>query len=152
MRAVVLAQVAGRVQEVPVRENEAVREGAQLVHLDTTEFSLRVSQARANQQSAEVEFRQLTLFDDEIEDPAVLEERRRIARTRSNLDQTEIELRQAELELERTRVLAPFEGRIADTVQRHRLLRSWETPTFTHPGFRQSFGHLPGRGSRKRAA
>ena len=114
MRAVVLAQVAGRVEEVPVRENEAVGEGVPLVRLDTTEFALRVSQARANQQSAEVEFRQLTLFDDEIEDPAVREERRRIARTRSNLDQAEIELRQAELELDRTRVLAPFEGRIAD--------------------------------------
>ncbi|MGE0158405.1 MAG: efflux RND transporter periplasmic adaptor subunit [Gemmatimonadales bacterium] len=114
MRAVVLAQIGGRIQDVPVRENAAVAEGAPLVLIDTTEFSLRVSQARANQQSAEVEFRQLTLFDDEIEDPAVREERRRIARTRSNLDQTEIELRQAELELERTRVMAPFEGRIAD--------------------------------------
>jgi membrane fusion protein (multidrug efflux system) len=114
LRTTVLAQVAGRVREVMVRENQGVAEGASLLQIDTMEYALRVSEARANQQSAEVEFRQLTLFDDEIQDAAVREERRRIARTRSNLDQAEIELRRAELELSRARVVAPFEGRVAD--------------------------------------
>lgn len=113
-RTTVLAQIAGLVREVPVRESQAVGEGSALLRIDSTEFALRVAQARANRESAEVEFRQMTLFDDDIDDPAVREERRRIARTRSNLDQTEIDLRQAEIELDRTRVVAPFEGRIAD--------------------------------------
>jgi membrane fusion protein (multidrug efflux system) len=113
-RATVLARVGGVVSDVGVRESQAVAAGAPLVQVDTTEFALRVAQARSNLQSAEVEFRQMTLFDDDIQDPAVREERRRIARTRSNLDQTEVDLRQAEIELERTRVVAPFEGLIAD--------------------------------------
>src|SRR5690606_4360886 len=48
------------------------------------------------------------------EDPEIREDRRRIGRSRSGLDQREVELRRAELELERTRVTAPFEGRAAD--------------------------------------
>ena len=56
----------------------------------------------------------MTLFDDEIEDPAVRAERERIARTRSGLDQSHVALRQAQLQLERSRVTAPFAARIAD--------------------------------------
>ena len=39
---------------------------------------------------------------------------RRIARTTSGLDQRTVDLRQAELRLARTRVSAPFDGRVAD--------------------------------------
>jgi RND family efflux transporter MFP subunit len=113
-RTALLAQVGGLVRDVVVRESQSVASAAPLVQIDTTEYALRVAQARANLQSAEVEFLQMTLFDDDIQDAAVREERRRIARTRSNLDQTEVDLRQAELELARTRIVAPFDGLVAD--------------------------------------
>lgn len=113
-RTTITAQVEGLVRAVPVRENQTVRAGSRLLQIDTTELALDVAQARADLLAAETEYRQSTLFDDEIEDPAVRAERERIARSRSGLDQSEVQMRQAELQLERTRVTAPFGGRIAN--------------------------------------
>lgn len=113
-RATLTAQVEGVLERLPVRENQRVGDGELLLQLDTTEYALQVAQARANLLTAETDYRQLVLFDDEIEDPEVRAERERIARSRSSLDQREVELRQAELQLERARVKAPFGGRIAD--------------------------------------
>ena len=113
-RAALSAQVEGVVMAVPVRENQRVPEGAVLMRVDTTEYALRMAQARADLLAAEAEYRQLVLFDDEITDPSVRAERERIARSRSGLDQKEVALRQAQLQLDRTRVTAPFGGRVAD--------------------------------------
>ena len=113
-RTAVTAQVGGWVREVLVRENRAVTTDQHVVQIDTTEYALTLAQARADLQNADAEFRQMTLFDDDIEDPAVREGRRQIARTRSGLEQAEVGLRQAQLDMERTRVAAPFEGRVAD--------------------------------------
>lgn len=113
-RTTVTAQVDGLVQAVPVRENRTVGPGATLVQIDTTEHALDVAQARANLLAAEAEYRQRVLFDDEIEDAQVRAERERIARSTSQLDQRGVDLRQAELRLDRTRVGAPFAGRVAD--------------------------------------
>jgi membrane fusion protein (multidrug efflux system) len=113
-RTALTSQVAGVVQGLPIQENQSVGTGAPLVRLDSTEYALGVDQAQANLLSAETDYRQLILFDDEIEDPAIRAERDRIARTRSSLDQRNVDLRQAELQLERSRITAPFGGRIAD--------------------------------------
>jgi membrane fusion protein, multidrug efflux system len=113
-RAALAAQVEGVVTAISVQENQSVGEGALLLQVDTTEYALQVDQARADLQAAEAEYRQLVLFDDRITDPAVRTERERIARSRSGLDQKEVALRQAELRLARTRVTAPFRGRVAD--------------------------------------
>lgn len=113
-RAALQAQVEGFLTRLPVRENQAVSEGALLLQLDTTEYALAVAQARADLLAAEAEYRQLVLFDDRIDDPAVRAERERIARSRSGLDQREVALRQAQLRLDRTRVTAPFAGRLAN--------------------------------------
>ncbi|MCH7531802.1 MAG: efflux RND transporter periplasmic adaptor subunit [Planctomycetes bacterium] len=113
-RTTLTAQVGGVVQELPVRENQRVTEGTPLLQIDSTEYALGVAQAQADLLAAETDYRQLTLFDDEIEDPAVRAERERIARTRSGLDQSHVALRQAQLQLERSRVTAPFAARIAD--------------------------------------
>ena len=113
-RATLSAQVEGVVTQLPVRESQRVDGGAPLLQIDTTEYALQVAQAKADHQAAEAEYRQLVLFDDEIRDPAVRAERERIARSRSGLDQREVALRQAELRLERSRVSAPFPGRIAN--------------------------------------
>jgi RND family efflux transporter MFP subunit len=113
-RATLSAQVEGVVRAVPVRENQNVGEGSLVLQIDTTEHALGVAQARADLTAAETDYRQQTLFDDGIDDLAVRAERERIARSRSGLDQAEVRLRQAELTLARTRVGAPFAGRIAD--------------------------------------
>lgn len=113
-RTRVAAQVEGEVRAVPVRENQRVGAGAPLLQIDTTDLALEVAQARADLAAAEADFRQMILFNDEIEDPAVRRERERIARSRSGLEQREVALRQAELRLERSTVRAPFGGRIAD--------------------------------------
>lgn len=113
-RTAVTAQVEGYVTGVPVRENQRVGSGAQLVQLDTVELALGVSQAAADLTAAETDYRQRVLFDDEIEDAQVRAERERIARTQSGLDQAEVRLRQAELQLERARVESPFGGRVAN--------------------------------------
>jgi membrane fusion protein (multidrug efflux system) len=113
-RTAIAAQVEGVVQSVSVRENQGVGEGVGLIQIDTVEYALDVAQARANLLTAETDYRQLILFDDEIEDAAVRAERERIARSRSNLDQAEVAMQQAELRLERARVTAPFGGRVAD--------------------------------------
>lgn len=113
-RATLGAQVEGVVTRVAVQENQSVGAGALLLRIDTTEYALQVDQARADLLAAEAEYRQQVLFDDEITDPSVRAERERIARSRSGLDQRQVALRQAQLRLERTRVTAPFAGRLAD--------------------------------------
>lgn len=113
-RTTMTAQVEGPVQSIPVRENSSVEAGDLLVQIDTTEHALAVAQARSDLLQAETDYRQRILFDDEIEDPAVRAERERAARSLSQLDQRGVDLRRAELQLDRTRVAAPFGGRVAD--------------------------------------
>ncbi|MDH3206012.1 MAG: efflux RND transporter periplasmic adaptor subunit [Gemmatimonadota bacterium] len=113
-RTALTSQSEGVVRHVPVRENQTVSTGGLLVQVDTVQPALALAQSRADLLAAETEYRQRVLFDDEIEDPAVRAERERIARSTSGLEQAQVRLRQAEIELERTRVTAPFRGRVAD--------------------------------------
>jgi HlyD family secretion protein len=113
-RATLQAQVAGVVEAVGVRENNAVAAGAPLLQIDSTEYALGVARAESELRKARALYQQQVLFDDRIQDVAVREQRAQIARAQSGLDQAEVALRQATLELERSRVGAPFEGRIAD--------------------------------------
>jgi HlyD family secretion protein len=111
--AKLLAQVEGRVTEVRVRDNSPVREGQVLLTLDSTEYSLGLDRARANLARAQASFRELTLFDDQIPDTAVRGERERVARAKSGLAEAEVSVREAQLRLERSRITAPFSGRVA---------------------------------------
>ena len=113
-RTAITNQVAGLVDIVHVRENRQVSAGTLLAQIDTTEYALALATARANLLSAQAQYRQDMLFADEISDPEVRAERERIIRARSGLDQSEVSVRTAEIELARTRVSAPFEGRIAN--------------------------------------
>ncbi len=110
----ILTQVGGRVSGVPVRESAVVGAGRLLVALDPTEYQLAVQEAEAQVRRAEAEYRTITLFDDRIDDPEVRAERARVARARSGLDQADVALERARLDLARTRVSAPFAGRVAD--------------------------------------
>jgi membrane fusion protein (multidrug efflux system) len=109
----ILAQVAGRVMDVTVRDNDRVRSGQLLVAIDTTEYALGLARAEANLARAQASFRELTLFDDQIADTAVRNGRARVARAKSGLAEAEVSVREADLQLQRTRVTAPFDGRAA---------------------------------------
>jgi HlyD family secretion protein len=108
-----LAQVEGRVTEVLVRDNSPVRAGQVLLTLDSTEYALGLARAEANLARAQASFRELILFDDQIEDAAIRTERERVARAKSGLAEAEVSVREAQLRLDRSRVTAPFAGRVA---------------------------------------
>lgn len=113
-QAVLTAQVKGRVERLPVRENQRVRTGALLLALDSTEYGLNVEDAAAQLRRVQAEYQALTLFDSRaIQDSAVRAERERNARAKSGLDAAEVALRRAQFELQQTRVRAPFPGRVA---------------------------------------
>ena len=107
------ARVAGRITRLYVHENQVVRAGAVLAAIDSTDSQLSVADASANLARADATYRETILFDDEIEDPEVRAERDRVARAKSGLDQAQVALEQAQLQLDRTKIRAPFGGRVA---------------------------------------
>ena len=113
-RATIKAQVAGVVEQLPVRENSGVEAGQVILQLETTEHALAVARAESDLRRARADYQQMVLFGDRIEDAQVRAQREAIARVRSGVDQGEVELRQARLRFARSRVEAPFEGRVAD--------------------------------------
>ena len=108
-----LGQVEGRVTRVRVRENDPVKGGNVLIEIDPTEYELAVEREKAALERAEATFREIILFDDQIEDAAVREERERVARAKSGMGEAEIRLKEAQLRLSRTKVRAPYDGRVA---------------------------------------
>lgn len=112
-RTVVVAQVTGRVASLPHREGETVAAGQTLVGLDGAEYALAVEEAEATVREARSRYRETTLFDEQIADAQVRADRDVAARARSGLDAAEVRLRRARLDLSRTRLSAPFAGRVA---------------------------------------
>lgn len=110
---VLKAQVSGQVRAVHVRENAATGAGRVVVEIDPTEYELQVQSERASVARAEASYRELLVFNDRLA-PDVRQERERNARVKAGLDGAETALRRAELNLSRTRVLAPFAGRVAN--------------------------------------
>jgi membrane fusion protein (multidrug efflux system) len=112
-KTVIVAQVNGRVVGLPVREGDGVGGGQNVVALDGAEFQLAVEEAQAALRDAEGKFREATLFDDRIEEASVRRDREAASRIRSGMDAAEVRLRRARLDLQRTRLAAPFAGRVA---------------------------------------
>jgi membrane fusion protein, multidrug efflux system len=112
-RTVVTAQVAGRVLAVPVRESQRVGGGQAVLTIDPAEYRLAVDEAQAGLRDAEAKFREMMVMDGAIADAEVRAERERLFRARSGLEMAEVRLRRAELDLERTRLAAPYAGLIA---------------------------------------
>jgi RND family efflux transporter MFP subunit len=113
-RAQVSARTAGAVLSIRAREGQHVRQGQLLVQLDTVEALMNLEQARAAHHTAQNEYRVGLLLGGNISDPAVREERERNLRFTTGLHNAEVNLVRAGLELERTRIVAPFTGRVAD--------------------------------------
>ena len=110
----ILALVEGRIARLPVHESQRVVTGQTLLVLDTAQLALQVAEARARLDGALADFRERVLFDDQIEDEQIRKERRRVARAKSGVDQAEVVLQQRLLDLKRSRLTAPFPGRIAN--------------------------------------
>jgi HlyD family secretion protein len=110
----VRSQVGGQVRAVRVSENQAMAQGAVLIEIDPTEYQLSLEEAQARLRQAEVSYREMTLDDDRIEDPRVRAERDSAARARSGLEAARVAVSRAEINLLRTRIVAPFPGRIAN--------------------------------------
>lgn len=113
-RTMVTTRRGGVVETAPVRENDLVRRGQVMIRLDTLEAHMAVAEAQARLRSAENRFEAGMLAGGEIEDPAVQKERERNLRIRVGWVEAETALRRAELEMDRTRVAAPFAGRVAN--------------------------------------
>ena len=111
--AVLPSHQAGQVARLAVRENDAVAQGQEIAAIDPTEYRMTLREAEAGLEEARARFRELTLFDDRIADASARAERERIARARSGLDAAEVRLERAHLNLSRTVVRAPFDGRVA---------------------------------------
>lgn len=113
-QSVISAQVAGQVTAVSVRENTAVGSGTSLVAIDPAEYELALQEAQASLRTAEAQYRETTLFDERITDATVRGERQKAARAKSGLDRAEVAVAKAKLELSRSRLRAPFAGRVAN--------------------------------------
>lgn len=113
-QSIITAQVSGQVRRVGVQENAAVGTGKELIGVDPAEYELALAQAEADLRRAEAQYREATLFDERIQDAGVRGERQKAARAKSGLDQAEVAVQKAKLELSRSRVRAPFSGRVAN--------------------------------------
>ncbi|HEU4454662.1 MAG TPA: efflux RND transporter periplasmic adaptor subunit [Longimicrobium sp.] len=112
-KTVIVAQVAGRIAQLTVRESDGVRAGQVLAALDPAEYGLAVEEAQAAVRDAEAKYREILLFDERIPDAEVRRERELVARSKSGLETARVRLRKAQLELQRTRIGSPFAGRVA---------------------------------------
>ncbi len=113
-RTLLTAEVEGPVTEVLVAEGTYVRRGQVLARIDPERYDFELEKARASMETAEAQFAELTLFDDEIQDEELRAERRRMARAKSGLTSAEVAVREAELNVERATVRAPFAGALAN--------------------------------------
>ncbi|MBA3558255.1 MAG: efflux RND transporter periplasmic adaptor subunit [Gemmatimonadaceae bacterium] len=109
-----LAQVAGRVERLPVRESDRASAAQLLVALEAAEFQLAVRDAQARLEKAQASYRVETLFDDREADSTIRNQRAQIARARSGIAEAEVALEKATLDLRRATVRAPFEGVVAN--------------------------------------
>jgi membrane fusion protein, multidrug efflux system len=113
-QTILRAQVAGQVRAVRVAENRSVVSGAVLIEIDPTEYRLALDEAQARLREAQARYQEITLGDDRIADARVRATRDSAARARSGLDVARVSLQRAEINLNRTRVTAPFAGSIAN--------------------------------------
>ena len=111
LQSKVLAEVDGIARRIPVRENQLVRRGQLLISLDTIDLALDLREAQAGLAQAAARYREITLFDDAIEDPDVRAERERVARAQRGLDQAQVARERSPLRAPRGQVGPRVGGR-----------------------------------------
>jgi RND family efflux transporter MFP subunit len=107
-RAALASRVGERVHAVHVREGQAVRRGDVLVELDRRPFELALLEAEAQLAAARLDFSALAL-----DDTTASEEKRARMAARTGVTAALQRVARAELDLEATRIIAPFSGEIA---------------------------------------
>lgn len=118
----VAPDVAGLVLEVPVRDNQAVQKGDLLLRIDPARYQLAVEEAKAQlaarqaslamrEQNAE---RRLALDDQVVSREDRDDASNAAAAARAEYRQAQVLLEKAELDLARTRVLAPVDGYVTN--------------------------------------
>lgn len=111
-RALLTAEVGGRMDRLAVRESGRVAGGEIVAVLNAADQQLALEEARTLVREAEVQYRERLLFDGDL--PAdVRRDRESAVRLHSGLDRADIQLRRAQLDVERTRIRAPFAGVVA---------------------------------------
>ena len=108
------AEVSGPVTAVAVREGQFVQRGQLLVQVDPQVYRLDLREAQGQLEQAQAEYQDLTLGDDQIDDPTILAERQRLARIRSGVAGAEARVAHAEYDLAKTEIRAPYAGRVAN--------------------------------------
>jgi RND family efflux transporter MFP subunit len=112
-RSTVATRGAGVVQRVFVKENAQVRAGDVLVQLDTVVAAMNLARAKNDLFRAQIQFEERMLLAGDISDASARANRERILRTEL-LATPELNVSEREMELEFTRVRAPFSGRVAN--------------------------------------
>ena len=107
------AEVQGPVASVPVQEGQQVRAGQLLARIDPALYEIREQRAQAAVNRARAEYEDRVLFDEQLPDSVRLA-RAEQARIRVGLPEQEAALEEARYELEKTTVVAPFAGRVAN--------------------------------------
>jgi RND family efflux transporter MFP subunit len=108
-RAELSPPVSERISAVRVTEGDRVSAGQALVELERRPFEITLREAEARHATAESDFRVLLLSDSEVG-----EERRALAEHRSGLTAAREGVARAELDLEGTRLVAPFDGWVSE--------------------------------------
>jgi RND family efflux transporter MFP subunit len=120
-----VAQVSGRIAEVSAdfTEGGSVRPGEALVAIEDIDYQLALSQAESRVAAGRVAL-DIALADADVarhqlrdtKNPSPLALKKpQVAEARARLKAAEADLAQAQVNLERTRVSLPFEGRISET-------------------------------------
>ncbi len=105
-------EIAGTVQQVLVRPGQSVRRGQPLVRLDTIPFVIAVREAQAAVEDAELRLRDNTMPDSIVTGQMPTGERLRNAEIRAGIPGARARLDRANLDRERSVIVAPFDGTI----------------------------------------
>jgi HlyD family secretion protein len=115
--ATLKAEVAGTIERVLVRPGDRVKKGQMLVRLEQRSFDLAVAEAQAALDQSQVQYQDMIAPDSIVTGKPPTPEQRRIALARSGVQGARVRLDRANLDRERSVILAPFDGMV-DRVDR----------------------------------
>ena len=102
-------RTSGNIVELNVRNGQWIKAGDLIARIEDYTYQTALERARQRVQRAEIDMMDLMLRGVSESDSA-----RKTLRIRSGLDEAEISLAEAEVNLNHTRIYAPFSGRIAN--------------------------------------